>query len=171
MDVKQAENKVDYEKISELVTKLKSHNQTISMMESCTGGGLANSITNIAGASEVFEFGAVTYSNKAKITIGGEKMKDTIDNYSVYSKEVAEVMAETITKFAGSTYGIGVTGELGVSDATDVSRHNNANQVYFSIYDSIKRNYETVHLVLDQLERGENKAAIINEIVDKIVVA
>lgn len=39
-------------------------------MESCTGGGVANAITNIEGSSRVFMFGAVTYSNEYKIKMG-----------------------------------------------------------------------------------------------------
>ena len=153
-------NKIDFEKISELIGKLKTGNQTIAIMESCTGGGLANSITNISGASDVFEFGAVTYSNKAKIALGGEKMKKAIDSYSVYSKEVAETMAEAIVKFTSTTYGIGVTGQLGLNNS----------EVYFSIYDSTKKTYDSVHLSLEELERQENKAIIINEIIERLFI-
>ena len=46
--------------IQEVVYKLIELNKTISTMESCTGGGVANSITNVPGASEIFKFGAVT---------------------------------------------------------------------------------------------------------------
>ena len=46
-----------------LVEKLLDANKTISSMESCTGGCFANSLTDISGASDVFKFGAVTYSN------------------------------------------------------------------------------------------------------------
>ena len=50
--------------MKELVNKLIKLNKTISTMESCTGGFLANSIINIEGSSKVFKFGAVTYSNE-----------------------------------------------------------------------------------------------------------
>ncbi len=49
--------------MKEIVNKLISLNKTISTMESCTGGAVSNSITNVDGASEAFKFGAVTYSN------------------------------------------------------------------------------------------------------------
>ena len=55
--------------MKQIVEKLKEKNKTISTMESCTGGGVANSITNIEGASEVLRFSAVTYSNEYKIKI------------------------------------------------------------------------------------------------------
>ena len=55
------------EKVSKLVVKLTKNKKTIATMESCTGGGVANIITNIPGASEVLKFSAVTYSNEYKI--------------------------------------------------------------------------------------------------------
>ena len=56
--------------MEEIIKKLTKLDKTISTMESCTGGGLANAITNIEGASEVFKYGAVTYSNEFKIKMG-----------------------------------------------------------------------------------------------------
>ena len=48
------------ENIKEIVLRLTKKGKTIATMESCTGGALANAITNISGASEVFKFGAIT---------------------------------------------------------------------------------------------------------------
>ena len=53
--------------MEEIIKKLTELSKTIATMESCTGGAVANSITNIEGASLVFKFGAVTYSNEYKI--------------------------------------------------------------------------------------------------------
>ena len=50
--------------MKEIIEKLTKLKKTISTMESCTGGGVANTITNIEGSSEVFSFGAITYSNE-----------------------------------------------------------------------------------------------------------
>ena len=52
-----------------IVNKLIETEKTISTMESCTGGYIANCITNIPGASEILKFSAVTYSNEFKIKI------------------------------------------------------------------------------------------------------
>ena len=65
--------------MEEVVKKLIEEKKTISTMESCTGGGLANAITNIPGASKAFMFGAVTYSNEYKIKMGVNK--NVIDEY------------------------------------------------------------------------------------------
>ena len=75
-----------------IVNDLKKKEITISTMESCTGGGIANEITNISGASEVFKEGFVTYSNEAKIKHGVPEV--LIEQYTVYSPEVAVGMAK-----------------------------------------------------------------------------
>ena len=69
--------------IRNLVNELIDKNITIASMESCTGGGFANSITNIEGASDILKFSAVTYSNEYKIRMGVPE--EIIDKYSVYS--------------------------------------------------------------------------------------
>ena len=78
--------------MKKLVEELIKNKKTISTMESCTGGGVANAITNIEGASEVLKFSAVTYSNEYKIKMGVSS--DVIDEYSVYSMETAHEMSK-----------------------------------------------------------------------------
>ena len=65
--------------IRNLVNELIDKNITIASMESCTGGGFANSITNIEGASDILKFSAVTYSNEYKIRMGVPE--EIIDKY------------------------------------------------------------------------------------------
>ena len=77
--------------MKDIVLLLKKKNKTISTMESCTGGGVANAITNIEGASEVLKYSAVTYSNEFKIKMGVSS--EVIDKYSVYSMETAMEMS------------------------------------------------------------------------------
>ena len=113
-----------------LVKILKNNNQTISSMESCTGGLFASEITNINGASNVFKLGLVTYSNEYKEYFGIEK--ETIKKYSVYSNEVSAQMAKIISELAKSDFGIGITGQLGTKDLKNNS--NNLNTVYITIY-------------------------------------
>ena len=75
-----------------LVKYLIQNNKKISTMESCTGGEIASTITNIEGASNAFEFSAVTYSNEYKIKMGVNK--EVINKYSVYSIETANEMSK-----------------------------------------------------------------------------
>ena len=99
------------EKLNEKIVKiLNKQNKTISFMESCTGGFLANEITNVSGASNVLKVSLVTYSNEYKCKFG--VTKNTLEKYTVYSIETAKEMARSISDFAASSFGIGVTGEL-----------------------------------------------------------
>jgi PncC family amidohydrolase len=94
------------EKIKKILETLKKRHWCIGIMESCTGGAMANCITNIPGASDVFEIGKVTYSIKAKIDAGVEE--ENIKKYGVFSVETAEEMARRIE----GEVGLGITGNM-----------------------------------------------------------
>ena len=154
--------------LKSIVERLTNKNETISTMESCTGGALANSITNIEGASEVIKFSAVTYSNEYKIKMGVNKQ--TIDKYSVYSIEVAKEMSKCISDYTLSTYGIGITGKLNRVDKNNLSGCNN--EVFVSIYDRNNDKYTTISIMVDKSTREDNKQDVINKIIyilDKII--
>ena len=93
-----------------LVNKLIINNETISTMESCTGGALVSEITNVSDSSKVIKFSAVTYSNEFKIKMGVSE--DVIDTYSVYSIETAREMSKNISDFTNSDFSVGITGKL-----------------------------------------------------------
>ena len=146
---------------SNIVKLLIKNNKTISIMESCTGGGVANAITNIEGSSEVFKFGAVTYANEYKIKMGVSK--DIIDKYSVYSMETANEMSKNISLFTNSNYGIGITGKLNRIDK--YNPYGKDNIVYISIYDSDNDKYYNSIVEATCIGRIENKELIINKII------
>ena len=151
--------------MQEVINVLTKLNKTIVTMESCTGGGVVNAITNIEGASEILKFSAVTYSNEYKIKMGVSS--ETIDKYSVYSKEVAREMAYNISKFANSNYGIGITGKLNRVDKNNP--YGSDNITFVCVYD--KDNDEYVEFIIEATKssRELNKELIINKIVDKLV--
>lgn len=151
-------------KLEEIVKILTEQNKTVSTMESCTGGCLANAITNIPGASEILKFSAVTYSNEFKIKMGVQK--EIIDTYSVYSIETAIEMSKKISEFTNSNYGIGITGKLNRVDHHNLSGDNST--VYFSIYNKDKNTNYTNSLKVTKETRKENKEEVINLIVDKL---
>lgn len=99
---------------SKIVSKLNELSLSIATMESCTGGGIANEITNISGASSVLKESYVTYCNEAKIKQGVPA--EVIAKYTVYSPETAVEMAKAVKKNANSDIGVGVTGQLGRID-------------------------------------------------------
>lgn len=148
-----------------IVEKLIQKGKTISTMESCTGGGVVNSITNIEGASEVLKFSAVTYSNEFKIKMGVSS--DIIDKYSVYSIETAMEMSKNISKFTNSNYGIGITGKLNRVDINNL--YGSDNTVYISIYDKDNDIFYNYNIDVNKQTRKENKKQVIELIVNKLL--
>lgn len=149
------------EKLKSIIQKLTEKNETLSTMESCTGGALASAITNIEGASEVLKFSAVTYSNEFKIKMGVSS--DIIDKYSVYSIETVKEMSKKISNFTNSTYGIGITGKLNRVDKNN--KFGSDNTVFVSIYDSNNDKYHTFSIDVTKGTRLENKMEVINKII------
>jgi len=148
-----------------VVEKLIKNNKTISTMESCTGGAIANAITNIPNASKVINFSAITYSNEYKIKMGVSK--ELINKYSVYSMEVANAMAKSIVNYTNSNYGVGVTGKLKKIDENNLFGEDDI--VYLSIYDKDNDKYynRKIKLMLDT--RIDNKNQIINEFIEEFI--
>ncbi|WP_109298832.1 competence/damage-inducible protein A [Aquimarina sp. AU474] len=91
---------------------LKKRNETLALAESCTGGKIAESFTAIAGASQYFNGGVVTYATQSKVDILGIN-PDSIEEFSVTSAEVAQAMAEAVKKKFKSDYAIATTGNAG----------------------------------------------------------
>lgn len=150
--------------MQELVKELINKKKTISTMESCTGGGVANAITNIEGASEVLKFSAVTYSNEFKIKMGVSKK--IIDTYTVYSQETADEMSKNISLFTESDYGIGITGQLNKLDPNNPVGKDNL--VYISIYDRKNNIFYQQKIEVLKENRKLNKEQVINLIVEML---
>lgn len=144
----------------ELVEKLRILGKTISTMESCTGGALVSSITDIEGSSEVIKFSAITYSNEFKIKMGVDK--NIIEKYSVYSMETAMEMSKSISFFAGSDYGIGITGKLDRVDKNNLFGDDRT--VFISIYDKSADEYYNFNIVVYEDSRIKNKQLVLDAI-------
>lgn len=90
---------------------------TIATAESCTGGMIAASLTEVPGASAVFTHGIVAYANEAKIGVLGVPPMLIADHGAV-SGQVAEAMAEGVAKLSGADLAISVTGVAGPDGGT-----------------------------------------------------
>jgi nicotinamide-nucleotide amidase len=90
---------------------LREQGLALATMESCTGGLLADAITNVPGSSDYFRGGLVTYSTPAKIAFGIDP--DVIAEHGVISAECAQSMAEAARQRLQADVGIGVTGIAG----------------------------------------------------------
>lgn len=101
------------------VKKLKEQNKTLALAESCTGGWVSKIITDVSGASAVYQGGVCSYSNEVKMSILGVK-EETLASYGAVSEQVAVQMAEGVKKALNSDIGIGITGIAGpFSDNTN----------------------------------------------------
>jgi PncC family amidohydrolase len=103
--------------INKVSDELKKHHVTIATAESCTGGLLAHTLTNVSGSSAYFNRGVISYSNQAKTQLLGIPEK-LIQKHGAVSKEVAAAMANAIRQNAQVDYGIATTGIAGPTGGT-----------------------------------------------------
>lgn len=97
---------------------LRARNETLAVAESCTGGLIADLITEVPGSSDYFKLSAVTYANSAKINILGVAV-GTLDIHGAVSEETAQEMAQGVQRISGATYGLATSGIAGPGGATD----------------------------------------------------
>lgn len=110
---------VDVSSLEEVVVQgLRERRMTVAFAESCTGGLLAKRITDIPGASEVFGYGCVTYSEAAKQRLLGVK-PETLTTYSAVSEQTALEMAKGVRALSGADIGVSVTGYAGPGGGTE----------------------------------------------------
>ena len=150
-----------------LVERLIDEKKKIATMESCTGGGVANAITSIEGASEIIGFSAVTYSNDAKMMMGVSPK--VIEEFSVYSRECADEMSYNIASFAGSNIGVGVTGKLNRVDVNNP--YGDDNVVFISVYDRDNNSYYNSVVEATLGSRSENKELVISRVIEMVNAA
>ncbi|MFX1447320.1 MAG: CinA family protein [Promethearchaeota archaeon] len=103
--------------MEKVVAKFTKSKITLAVAESCTGGYISNMITNIPGASKVFERGIICYSNLSKIHLLNINPEDLIQ-YGAVSEIVAKHLANNIRILSNVTIGIGVTGIAGPTGGT-----------------------------------------------------
>ena len=101
-----------------VVGLLRANEATLAVAESCTGGLLANRITDVPGSSLVFLEGNVTYSNDAKMRTLGVS-SELLSTVGAVSEEVARAMADGALERSGATYALSTTGIAGPDGGTD----------------------------------------------------
>lgn len=111
---------VDYICIEEaVIEKLKEKHMKVATAESCTGGLIAKRITDVPGASEVFDCGIISYANEIKHRVLGVS-EDDLNKYGAVSEPVARQMAQGALKVSGADIAVSVTGIAGPdSDSTN----------------------------------------------------
>lgn len=100
-----------------VVRELIARRQTVATAESCTGGLIAKSLTDVPGSSEAFLEGVVTYSNAAKTRLLGVPA-ELIAAHGAVSRPVAEAMAINCRRLSGTDFALSVTGIAGPGGGT-----------------------------------------------------
>ena len=106
-----------FKKTRETIHLLINKKITLSVAESCTGGMLAQAITSIDGASKIFKFGIITYSNQSKIKYL-KVPKKIINKYGAVSKECCSSMVNNLSKISNAKLNIAITGIAGPNGGT-----------------------------------------------------
>lgn len=96
---------------------LKKKGWRLSVAESCTGGAIADAITNVPGSSEYFECGVVVYSNESKRALLGVRPA-TLQKHGAVSEAAACAMADGVRRRCGADIGLAVTGIAGPGGGT-----------------------------------------------------
>ncbi len=126
--------------------KLSVGGYTVSVAESCTGGLIAQRLTEVPGSSKYFIEGVVAYANDAKTrTLGVEPM--LLLEHGAVSAQVAEAMAEGIRKKAGTDFGLSVTGIAGPGGGTEEKP---VGLVYIALADEVKTEHRKLQLPGDR---------------------
>jgi nicotinamide-nucleotide amidase len=97
---------------------LRASGETLSVAESCTGGGLGQMLTEISGSSDYFWGGVISYDNSAKIGLLGVKPED-LEQFGAVSDHVAEQMAIGVKTRLSTTWGLSITGIAGPGGGSD----------------------------------------------------
>lgn len=103
--------------VVQLADRLRALGWRLACAESCTGGLLAASCTDLAGSSDWFERGVVSYSNRAKVDLLGVP-QPLIDAHGAVSEAVARAMVEGIARSSGADLAVSVTGIAGPAGGT-----------------------------------------------------
>lgn len=148
------------EKMEEVVgLKLTLGGYTLAVAESCTGGLIAQRLTEVPGSSKYFIEGAVTYSNQAKTRTLGVEPALLLEHGAV-SAEVAEAMAEGIRKRAGTDFGLAVTGIAGPGGGSDEKP---VGLVYIALADEMQTTHRKLKIPGDrQLVRWRSSQAALD---------
>jgi len=107
----------EQERLEKVIKNLITKKKTLALAESCTGGYLSHMITNISGASKIFERAIICYSNRSKIELLNVD-PETIEQKGAVSESVAYQLAKNVRILADTDIGIGVTGIAGPTGGT-----------------------------------------------------
>jgi nicotinamide-nucleotide amidase len=139
-----------------LIDDARSRSLRICTAESCTGGLVAGAICSIAGASDIFERGFVTYTNRAKEEVLGIP-GDLIADFGAVSEPVARMMAEGALENSNAHVSVAITGIAGPGGATPMKP---VGTVHLAVARS-NRSVTHRHEIFDDTSREEIQLAAV----------
>jgi len=155
---------VSEDKIENILAEmLTERNLTISTAESCTGGELAKMITSVSGSSKYFHGGIVPYATEKKIKILNVS-KETVDQFTVVSEEVAQEMAKGCQELFETNISLSTTGVAGPGKGEDGK---DIGTVYYTI--RINDKAETFKLYMPHLERVDFMNFVSQKVIQDLV--
>ena len=143
---------IDKELLNKIAAILKKQNLIVATAESCTGGLVAHSLTNISGSSDYFDRGVISYSNESKSDMLGVS-EDTLKGYGAVSEQVAKAMAEGIRTRSNVDIGLATTGIAGPTGGT---KDKPVGLVYIAVSTSKDTKVERFQFSGDRLQNKES---------------
>lgn len=148
---------------TEIVKKLSSLGKTLSTAESCTGGLIASTITDIPGASRLFLGGMVVYATEMKQKLLG--ISEETFKYGVISSQMAGAMALKIKILTGSDYSIATTGNLG----PETMEGKPEGLIYIAVAEEQNMHIKEIHLRGDRVSNKKDATLYALNLLLKIV--
>ena len=142
---------IDENLLKKVSVLLKEKKLKIATAESCTGGLIASTLTNISGSSDYFDRGVISYSNKAKTKLLG-LTENILKKYGAVSKQVAKIMAESIRTSSNVDIGVSTTGIAGPTGGT---KQKPVGLVYIGISTSKQTNIKKFKFSGNRLQNKE----------------
>ncbi len=158
-------NLIDMQKVKNLAKKLLSQHKTIALAESCTGGLLANQLTDLSGSSAFFWLGIIAYDNKAKIKVL-KIPANIIKKHGAVSQTVAELMAVNVRKILNTDIGVGITG---IAGPTGGSKEKLVGLVFIAVATSNKKIALEFHFKGSRLQIKKQAAQKAIELISQIL--
>ncbi|SNR71000.1 CinA family protein [Puniceibacterium sediminis] len=147
-----------------ILAKAMAQGRTVTCAESCTGGMVAAALTDVAGSSDIFERGFVTYSNRAKQEMLGVTAA-TLETYGAVSEEVCAEMAVGARAAAGADVAVSISGIAGPGG----SEFKPEGRVCFGLADASGVRCETIEF--GALGRAQVRAAATRHALELILAA
>lgn len=143
---------VDSHLLNKISDELKKRNLTVATAESCTGGLLASSLTDVPGSSEYFDRGIISYSNQSKMELLGIS-EEILKEHGSVSEQTAKAMAVNIKERSNVDIGLSTTGIAGPTGGT---KEKPVGLVYIGIATSKKTDVKRFIFSGDRLQNKES---------------